>query len=193
MDLDKLLADDTTLEEVWKPIKEYDGLYEVSNLGRVRSLTRVLPHKTFGTWTVKGKVMKTCLTGNGTQKYAGVCLRDEEGKTKCKKIHRLVAKTFIPNEYNKREVNHIDGVTLNNRVDNLEWVTPLENVHHAKKIGKLDFLYIGKTVVNLDTGETFKSCAEAGRKYGIGADVIGRCASGKQKHCAGFRWKFEEV
>lgn len=102
--------------ERWKPIKNYEGFYEISTLGRVKS---------------KRGVRKPFINKYG---YPCVSLwKHCVGETK--PIHRLVAETFIPNPENKREVNHIDGNKQNNSVENLEWVTPSENKKHAQKLG----------------------------------------------------------
>ena len=105
-------------KEFWKPIKDYEGLYDVSNFGRVRSVRR-------------NKVMKGVSRKDGYVSCNLIC----DGKAKNKLIHRIVAETFIPNPKEKSEVNHIDGNKQNNTVKNLQWVTPSENQRHAIKIG----------------------------------------------------------
>jgi hypothetical protein len=106
------------LKEIWKPIKSFEGLYEVSNLGRVRSLRRDI-------------IMRTRQRNDG---YVS-CTLSNCGKVKNKLIHRLVAEAFIPNHKNKPEVNHIDGNKQNNCIRNLQWVTASENQIHSIKIG----------------------------------------------------------
>lgn len=107
------------MEEIWKDIKGYEGLYQVSNLGDVRN------HK--------GKVLsKLKNNGNG---YLISCLC-KEGKQTNHYKHRLVAEAFIPNPENKPAVNHIDADRSNNKVDNLEWVSTKENIHHTIKLGR---------------------------------------------------------
>lgn len=105
-------------KEIWKPIKDYEGFYEVSNLGRVRSVRRNI-------------VMSGVKRKDGYVSYNFV----RDGITRGKLVHRLVAETFIPNHQNKPEVNHIDGNKQNNNVKNLQWVTPSENQRHAIEIG----------------------------------------------------------
>lgn len=107
--------------EVWKSIKGYEGFYEVSNFGRVRSL----PRKTKSN-VLKGTVLKPNVTPFG---YLQVMLC-REGKGKQHKIHRLVANAFIPNPDNLPEINHKDWNTSNNNVDNLEWCDRQYNNAH---------------------------------------------------------------
>lgn len=99
-------------EEIWKPVVGYEGLYEVSSLGRVRSLDRYDRMNHF--W--KGRILKLCTDGAGYL-MVGLC---SNSKVKTYKVHRLVAQAFIPNPDNLPEVNHIDEDKRNNRVDNLE-------------------------------------------------------------------------
>lgn len=117
------------MQEIWKDIKGYEGKYQVSNLGRVKSLQRIDNNN----HPVKQKVLKPCSDGAGK----GYLYVNLGRKGRAKKIHRLVAETFIENSLNKCEVNHIDGNTKNNRMDNLEWVTHQENcIHYTYKLGQ---------------------------------------------------------
>lgn len=112
--------------EIWKDIQGYEGCYQVSNLGVVRSLDRFVRNGN-GEYFRKGSVLAYSLACGG---YPRVSL-NKSGKSKDKKIHRLVAEVFIPNDKNLVAVNHIDGNKLNNRVDNLEWVSYSENMKHS--------------------------------------------------------------
>ncbi len=108
------------LAEEWRDVKGYEGLYQVSNLGRARSF-----HNQYG------RVIKPVLTQKG---YLQVTL-SKNGKSRTRPLHILVAQAFIPNPLNKPQVNHMDGNPLNNRFDNLEWATSKENIQHAYKTG----------------------------------------------------------
>jgi hypothetical protein len=108
--------------EQWKDIKGFEGLYEVSNLGNVRSLDRMVLHKNNYMQFKPGKLIKP------QYNHAGYLRFDLLGK-KCR-AHRLVAAAFIPNKYNKEEVNHINGIRDDNRLENLEWTTKSENNIH---------------------------------------------------------------
>lgn len=118
------------MNEIWKDIKGYEGLYQVSNLGRVKSLSRIYKHNYFGRETKYKKSKDKILNVNKNQGYGHVILC-KNGKCKQKLLHRILAKAFIPNIENKPNINHIDGNGLNNSLENLEWCTQKENVRHA--------------------------------------------------------------
>ena len=117
-------------DEVWKDIEGYEGLYQVSTCGNVKSLPKVRRNGT-GTYIQKERLLKPSNTSTGYKKVE-LC---KDGKRKGFKVHRLVAIAFIPNPDNKPEVNHIDGNKINNNIDNLEWVTSSENSVHAYETG----------------------------------------------------------
>ena len=123
--------------EEWKPIQNYEGLYEISNLGNVRSLDREVivtrKNKTSFKRTLKGQVLRLSKTTKG---YPQIAL-GKNGKLKSFEVHRLVAKAFMENPHNFIVVNHIDGNIKNNNVSNLEWCTHSHNSKHAYAIGVL--------------------------------------------------------
>lgn len=108
--------------EVWKDIRGYEGIYQISNLGRIKSLHRDCRN---------GRILNPAKNNSG---YLRVALSNN-GKIRYDSIHRLVAEAFISNPKKLPEVNHIDGNKLNNSVENLEWVTKGENQIHAYKTG----------------------------------------------------------
>ena len=110
--------------EEWKAIKGYEGLYEVSNLGRVKSLERKVKHPIVREKTIKEKILKYNIDNNG---YLYVTLY-KDGKSKSFKVHRLVAIAFIPNPNNKPDIDHINTNKKDNRIENLRWVTKEENM-----------------------------------------------------------------
>jgi len=120
-------------DETWIPIVGYEGLYEVSNKGRVRSLDTVQTRsngKCICRFKIKGRIPKPFRTGKNDG-YDTVQLSGRENR----KVHRLVAEAFLDNPLGLPEVNHIDGNKRNNAVENLEWVTGQENVEHAVRMG----------------------------------------------------------
>ncbi len=106
------------MEELWKPVRGYEGLYEVSNYSQVRSLERLKKASYGSIQTVQERILRPCWTG----RYLTVTLcRNSE--TKARGIHRWMAEAFIPNPENKLELNHIDGDRANNFIGNIEWCT----------------------------------------------------------------------
>jgi len=119
------------MKETWKDIAGYEGLYQISNTGRVKSMAKTVRCKNGATNSYRERVMAKSKKPSGEVKIT----LSKGGKSKTLLVHRLVAIHFIPNPMNKPEVNHIDGVRDNNVVSNLEWVTSSENQQHAYRIG----------------------------------------------------------
>ena len=119
-----------TQEEKWKDIEGYEGIYQVSNTGKVKSLKRSVKHYTGSTRTVNERLLKHTIV-NG---YCHVDL-SKYGKRERFLVHRLVASAFLKNPNRKPQVNHIDGNKINNNVNNLEWSTANENVLHGYRTG----------------------------------------------------------
>lgn len=179
------------MEEIWKPIEGYEGLYEVSNLGKVRSLDRVIrrSYKGHPYWhmTLKGRVLRS---GTDHGWYSFVILQNKSKR--CRLVHRLVAEAFMDNPENKPEINHIDGDKKNNSVANLEFCTPSENMRHAFDTG----LHKTKSVkaIDVSTGgefKVFRSVAEAQEYFGNrGTSNISNALHGRSKTTYGYRWEF---
>ena len=186
--------------EIWKDIAEYEGLYQVSNKGRVKSLERKVWNSGNQSYqTIKEKILKPCKNSDG---YLLLNLY-KDGQRRPYFIHRLVADTFIPNPNEYKEVNHIDENKENNNVSNLEWVTRKENINHGTRNER-----IAKTLTNRkdrskpvvgthkETGLVVKypSMHEASRQLGIKASNISACCRGykKHSHAGGYTWSFVE-
>lgn len=152
--------------EIWKDVVGYEGLYQVSNMGRVKSI-RFDKEKMLKTWYDKG------------YKYVELCVNRHRYKTG---VHRLVALAFIPNPLNKPEVNHKDRNRSNNHVENLEWVTQSENVADAYKKGVLPRAThqnqpFQKAIYDLIQRKQYFSIRDAARQTGLQRTTIKRSLS----------------
>lgn len=120
----------TVCTEIWKDIPEYEGLYQVSNLGRVKSLNRIIKSKLIGSFQKQGTIIKPHKRGN----YLKVSL-SKNGEINQLSVHRLVAQTFVVNPEKKPCVNHKNGDKIDNKDTNLEWMSYSENTTHSYKNG----------------------------------------------------------
>ena len=185
-----------TRTEEWRAVAGYEGLYEVSNLGRVRSLGRTITRNTrWGTvkpYTIKPRVLKP-LHSQGD--YCYVHLFGTDGTSTNHKVHRLVAKAFVPNPDNLNEVNHIDEDKDNNRADNLEWVTHIANCNYGTR-NERAAAKRGRQVeqLTLDGHHVafYQSTSEASRMTGIGRKNIGECLCLRSQTAGGYRWKYKK-
>ena len=169
------------MKEVWKDIDGYEGLYQISNQGRVKSLARNEKY-----CKRSETILKTFMCGSG---YQEVILRNKTER-KPKLIHRLVAQAFIPNTDGKREVNHKDGNKANNAVSNLEWATPSENQTHSHR--ELNAQSFKRKVVCVESGKEYESIKEAADKNGLQKTLIWKCCNRKQKTTGGYHWRYAE-
>lgn len=128
------MAEVNTTTEIWKPVVGFEELYSISNYGNLRRHRR---RDTLGRRTKRGEEIK--VHPHCKQGYLIVSLRDKTGKTKTLKIHQIVAHAFLGPQLEGHQVNHKDGFRTNNRVSNLEYVTPRENAQHAIRIGLWPF------------------------------------------------------
>ena len=171
----------TEINEIWRPIEGFEGLYKVSNLGRVKSL------RNYG--GVKERIMKPYKTKWG---YLGLTLR-VKGKVKWFPIHRLVAEAFIPNTDNLPQVNHKDECKTNNRVDNLEWMSCKDNVNYGTGIQRRVEKYKKKVNQYTKDGVFIKqwdSPKDAADYLGISVHHIYSVCSGKRKKTGGYIWRY---
>lgn len=167
--------------EVWKSVVGYEGLYEVSDLGRVKTLKRSYT-STFGTVNLKEKIRVLSLLPNG---YLQLTLHKNGSKTHFL-AHRLVALSFIPNPENKPCVNHKNGIRNDNRIENLEWVTSKENIHHAINFGNQNNVGENHPMVKLNESQVFDikynlghlPNMEVAKKFNVSRDIIWRIRRG---------------
>lgn len=177
------------MEEIWRDIEGYEGIYRVSNLGRVKSLARnIYLHE----WPMplKERILKPYPNKKG---YLGIDLR-KDNKRKCPRVHRLVAQAFITNPENKPQVNHKDCNKTNNKVDNLEWCNNSENQIHAWANGMQptgdDRNISRKKIICVDTGDIFNSIKDAAKFANSSRSNIYACCVGNTSHCKGHKFKY---
>lgn len=166
--------------EIWENVQGYEGLYLISNLGRLLSAPRngtklywhmIAPHY------VGGYIQYALSKHNRIKEF---------------KAHRLVAEAFLPNPGNKREVNHIDGNKHNNSVDNLEWATTSENQTHSFWVLKNGLRPVKQLSKDGGLIKIWESIKEAGEELHICTGDISRAASNKRHTAGGYKWQFAE-
>ena len=193
---DRWFAYEDLLNEIWKDIKDFEGLYQASSFGRVRSLDRYV--KMTNRWGQqsfvfkKGVILKPCLTRG----YKVVLLsnRNKQHKYYPKRVNRLIAETFIPNPDNLPQVNHKDENKLNNRVDNLEWCTIEYNNNYGTKnqrCAKTLGVRIVQTSLDDKIVNKYDSIRIATRETGFDFRNIQHCLKGVTKTAYGYKWKYE--
>lgn len=180
------------MAEIWKEIEGTNGAYLVSNLGRVKSLNFRMQ-----------KGVERVMTGGKDEKgYVTVTIAVLKGR-KTQKVHRLVAKAFIPNPKNLPEVNHIDGDKTNNCVDNLEWTNRKGNMSHAARTGAMDNAVaelqkwnnanwkIPVIATDIASGQEkrFESITEAAKSLGVTVSKISACIKGDRKTTGGYKFR----
>ena len=172
--------------EIWKPIPGYEGLYEVSNLGRVKSLGKNLYNINENTYSFHAysHIMKPS-TNKG---YLQVNL-SKNGVLKCIKVHRLVAMAYIPNPNNYPQVNHKNEIRNDNRVENLEWCNNKYNSNYGSRNAKLSKKVAQYTKDDVFVNE-FKSCIEVEKQLGFSNGHISKCCLGKRKSAYGYHWRY---
>lgn len=182
------------MDEIWKDVKGYEGFYQVSNLGRIRSLDHYASNGV-SQILYKGKIRKLRIQPNG---YVYLNLSDGKNVQKRHYVHRLVAKAFIPNPENKPEINHKDENKQNNCADNLEWCTRKENWNYNNLPTRVGLLQRGivrnnKPIEQLTLDgkvvASFESAIEAQRKTGIDFSHIRKVVRGIDKSAGGYKWR----
>lgn len=177
------------MTEIWRPIKGYEGLFEISNYGRVKSLGRWIIYNNGYKHYYKEYVMKLHLSSRG---YLRVCLQYMKHKESCL-VHRLVAEAFIPNPNNLPQVNHIDEDKTNNRVENLEWCDSSYNINYGcrnEKVSDKRSIRVNQYTLDGVFIKKWKSATEASKALGICRAGIQHVLSGKRFKSGGFIWRY---
>lgn len=204
---EKMLLQDLP-NEVWVDIPNYKGLYQVSNLGRVKSMARLL-NRGRGQYLRPPIILKAPINGHG---YHQVTLYDKDGKGSIFGVHQLVAMCFIDNPKDYNDIDHINTIKTDNRVENLRWCTRKMNMNNPitkeylngkKRLYCKEEWYIqkqrysqphSKKVVQLDVNgkelHVWDTISEAARSVETSVQAISNCCNGKVKTSCGFIWKF---
>ena len=171
--------------EEWRDVAGYEGLYQVSSEGRVKSLER----KDCLGRTIRERILKLGIDRDGYLRL-NLCAG---GKTRTFLVHRLVATTFIPNPENKPTVNHINEIKTDNRVENLEWMAVKENINHGtrnERIAKSREKPIGQYKLDGQLIKVWPSAIEVERQTGFSQPSIWCVANGRYKQAYGYIWKY---
>ena len=184
-----IIGDNTMTKEIWRDIDGYEGLYEVSDQGRVKSLEKKVKHWRGGERIQKERILKPATAYNGyllVPLYAG-------GKRKMFFVHRLVCQAFHENPENKLEVNHINEIKTDNRAVNLEWSTRRENVNYGsrnERAAKTKSKPVGQWTKEGELVKIWPSTIEVQKQTGFSQGSISKVANGKRKQAYGFIWKY---
>lgn len=185
--------------EIWKDIEGYEGLYQISTLGRVKSLERLILRNNGRFQKIKERILKPSLDRKG---YYFVVLK-KDCKSLNHRIHRLIAQAFIPNPENKPCVDHIDTNTKNNNINNLRWCTHKENMNNTITKEKQIKIMTGKCGEKHPRARKINQYTKNGillKEWGSIADItrdlnlhqssISNCCGGKYKSVGGYIWKY---
>ena len=175
--------------EEWRDVVGYEGRYQVSSMGRVKSLKRKFIDK-----IGRERYVKECFLKPGADRggYLRVGLCDGE-KRKTFKVHRLVCEAFHENPDNKPQVNHINEIKTDNRASNLEWATARENSNFGtrnERLGKAQSKPVAQYAQDGELIKVWPSTMEVERQAGFSNGNISQAANGKYKHAYGFIWKY---
>lgn len=168
--------------EIWKDIQGFDGLYQVSNLGRIKS-------------SIRSRILEGSLNKEG---YRRITLRSS-GTGRPYYVHRLVAETFLPNPDNLPQVDHINTIRDDNRIENLRWVTPSKNNNNKltrkrNKKAQIELTAFKRLIIQLNMDNSFVAifyyASDASKSTGIHSRAILKCCNGIQNSAGGYIWMF---
>ncbi len=174
--------------ETWRDIQGYEGLYQVSDTGRVRSVDRSEQFKRNG--KISHRIRHGRFLGQTADKHGYLRVHlAKDGKCKRFFVHRLVATAYISKPDDKPQVNHMNGNRTDNRVCNLEWVSAQENVCHAfRVIGRKPSRH--RPVICLETGGVYGSVTEAAKTFGIDKSHLVACCRGRRNQAGNYHFKY---
>lgn len=172
--------------EIWKPINGYEGRYEVSNYGNIKALRKehIWGRGGSSKRVFEERVLRPSFNTSG---YLRICLRDKHTNQMSIEIHKIVAAHFVENIGNKPQINHINGIKIDNSAKNLEWCTAKENINHAH-INGLAFIKKGgnhhwsKLVLNTQTGIFYESIGEAAYSIGMKLHTLAQKLRGRNRN-----------
>lgn len=184
------------MEEVWKDVDGYEGYYQVSNLGRVRSLERIVKRGS-NSLRIAGKIKVQRINSNG---YMRVFL-NKEGVSKLALVHRLVAAAFVENPNSYGYVDHIDSDRLNNCASNLAWCTQGDNIHLAYERGRRRHVRLSQEAIERlsaanrrqvirDDGKVYKSVGDAADDIGVTGAMVSHVLNGRAKTAHGHSFAY---
>lgn len=165
------------MEELWKNIEGYEGRYQVSNMGRVKSIKP------------RGKDIEVFMSCCPNAMGYPIVLLSKDGKKKTLLVHRLVAKAFIPNPNEFNLINHKNEIKTDNRAENLEWCDAKYNTEYSYRLHP-NVKANGKRVRCVETGVIYPSIGNAGFKTGIKYQHISRACRNKKRTAGSFHWEF---
>lgn len=197
---EKWLSLDDLPKEQWKDIQDFESLYKISNYGRVKSLDRIKKSKRYykNGLHYKTKILRQTISNDG---YSKMQLYGDDGSFKTVRVHRLVAEAFIPNLYNKPQINHKDGNKQNNCVDNLEWCTNGENGKHAwdnnlrtKHFGSdnRSSRKVAQYTKNNELVKVWDCISDINKDLHYSRSSIINCCRNRQTTLHGYIWKYYE-
>ena len=180
-----------TKNEIWKDIEGYEGYYQVSNIGRVRSLDRVIERKGKPA-RLKGKILSQVVNCG----YLYVCFRKNgDGKNYHHAVHRLVGKAFVSGYKEGYDINHKDNVRSNNNAENLEWCTRSYNIQYMRDyFPRIDTQKRAVIQMDLDGNEIakYEKMNDAAKATGINVGNIGNVCQGRSKTAGGYLWRYAD-